>query len=234
VVVLVALYGLTPAFFWIPNAALSAVIIHAVVNLVASPAQVYWYWRVSPLEFVIWLAAVVTTVFTSVENGIYVSISTSVALLLIHIAHPRGAFLGKVTVRGDPSDSTESRDVFVPFTKDGMTNPHIKIDPPPPGVIVYRFEESAIFPNAFHLNAQLVSHVKKHMRRGKDISNVPARQRPWNDPGPSRRGVEADQVTNDKLPDLHAIVIDLSAMWAQFFNTVRTSLILLATVRTSI
>jgi sodium-independent sulfate anion transporter 11 len=157
-----------------------------------------------------------------------------VALLLIHIAHPRGAFLGKVTVRGDPSDSTESRDVFVPFTKDGMTNPHIKIDPPPPGVIVYRFEESAIFPNAFHLNSQLVSHVKKHMRRGKDISNVPARQRPWNDPGPSRRGAEADQVTNDKLPDLHAIVIDLSAMWAQFFNTVRTSLILLATVRTSI
>ncbi|KAJ6550210.1 sulfate transporter N-terminal domain with GLY motif-domain-containing protein [Mycena capillaripes] len=214
VVVLVALYGLTPAFFWIPNAALSAVIIHAVANLVASPAQVYWYWRVSPLELFIWLAAVFTTVFSSVENGIYVSISTSVALLLIHIAHPRGTFLGKVTVHGHPNDvdSTESRDVFVPFTRDGITNPHIKIDPPPPGVIVYRFEESAIFPNAFHFNAELVSHVKKHMRRGKDMSNVPARERPWNDPGPSRRGAEADQVTNDKLPDLHAIVIDLSAI----------------------
>ncbi|KAF7338482.1 Sulfate permease [Mycena venus] len=209
IVVLVALYGLTPAFFWIPNAALSAVIIHAVADLVASPAQVYSYWRVSPLEFVIWLAAVLTTVFSTVENGIYVSICTSVGLLLIRIAHPRGAFLGKVTVRGG---NKESRDVFVPLTKDGITNPHIKIDPPSPGVIVYRHEESAIFPNASHLNAELVSYVKKHMRRGKDMSNVPASDRPWNDPGPSRHGADADQVANDKLPDLHAIVIDLSAI----------------------
>ncbi|KAJ7940868.1 sulfate transporter family-domain-containing protein [Mycena leptocephala] len=211
VVVLVALYGLTPAFFWIPNAALSAVIIHAVADLVASPAQVYSYWRVSPLEFVIWLAAVLTTVFSTVENGIYVSISTSIALLLIRIAHPRAAFLGKVTVRGH-SASKESRDVFVPLTKDGITNPHIKIDPPSPGVIVYRFEESAIFPNASILNAELVSYVKKHMRRGKDMSNVSMSDRPWNDPGPSRHGADADQIVNDKLPDLHAIVIDLSSI----------------------
>ncbi|KAJ7684959.1 sulfate transporter family-domain-containing protein [Mycena polygramma] len=212
IVVLVALYGLTPAFFWIPNAALSAVIIHAVADLVASPAQVYSYWRVSPLEFVIWLAAVLTTVFSTVENGIYVSISTSVALLLIRIAHPRGAFLGKVTVRGNPTESKESRDVYVPLTKDGITNPHLKIDPPSPGVIIYRFEESAIFPNASILNAELVGHVKKHMRRGKDMTNVTMSDRPWNDPGPSRHGAGADQIVNDKLPELHAIVIDLSTI----------------------
>lgn len=40
IVVIVALYGLTPAFFWIPNAGLSAIIIHAVADLVASPRQV--------------------------------------------------------------------------------------------------------------------------------------------------------------------------------------------------
>ncbi|KAJ7694136.1 sulfate permease [Mycena rosella] len=212
VVVIVALYGLTPAFFWIPNAALSAVIIHAVADLVASPAQVYSYWRVSPLEFVIWLAAVLTTVFSTVENGIYVSISTSVGLLLIRIAHPRGAFLGKVTLRAHPTEGKDSRDVFIPLTKDGVTNPHLRIDPPSPGVIVYRFEESAIFPNASILNSDLVAHVKKHMRRGKDMSNITMSERPWNDPGPSRHGADADQITNDKLPVLHAIVIDLSAI----------------------
>ncbi|KAF7359536.1 Sulfate permease [Mycena sanguinolenta] len=209
IVVLVALYGLTPAFFWIPNAALSAVIIHAVADLVASPAQVYSYWRVSPLECIIWFAAVLTTVFSTVENGIYVSICTSVGLLLIRIAHPRGAFLGKVTVRGSQAANKESRDVFVPLTKNGITNPHIKIDPPSPGVIVYRHEESAIFPNASLLNAELVGYVKKHMRRGKDMSNIPASERAWNDPGP---GAGGDQVANDKLPDLHAIVIDLSTV----------------------
>ncbi|KAJ6493233.1 sulfate transporter family-domain-containing protein [Mycena sanguinolenta] len=207
IVVLVALYGLTPAFFWIPNATLSAVIIHAVADLVASPAQVYSYWRVSPLECVIWFAAVFTTVFSTVENGIYVSICTSVGLLLIRIAHPRGAFLGKVTVRGNRAESAESRDVFVPLTQNSITNPHIKIDPPSPGVIVYRHEESAVFPNASIVNSALVGYVKKHMRRGKDMSNIPASERAWNDPGPSVGG----EIANDKLPDLRAIVIDLSA-----------------------
>ena len=40
IVVIVALYGLTSAFFWIPTAGLSAIIIHAVADLVASPSQV--------------------------------------------------------------------------------------------------------------------------------------------------------------------------------------------------
>jgi sodium-independent sulfate anion transporter 11 len=40
VVVIVALYGLTEAFFWIPTAGLSAIIIHAVADLIASPSQV--------------------------------------------------------------------------------------------------------------------------------------------------------------------------------------------------
>lgn len=43
IVVIVALYGLTSAFFWIPTAGLSAVIIHAVADLVASPSQVRCY-----------------------------------------------------------------------------------------------------------------------------------------------------------------------------------------------
>ena len=40
IVVVVALYGLTDAFFWIPTAGLSAIIIHAVLDLVAAPPQV--------------------------------------------------------------------------------------------------------------------------------------------------------------------------------------------------
>ena len=89
VVVIVALYGLTPAFTWIPTAGISAVIIHTVLDLVAKPSQVYSFWRVSPLEFLIWLTAVLVTVFSTIENGIYTSICASLALFLIHVAHPR-------------------------------------------------------------------------------------------------------------------------------------------------
>ncbi|KAF7983985.1 hypothetical protein HWV62_17452 [Athelia sp. TMB] len=212
IVVIVALYGLTPAFYWIPTAGLSAVIIHAVADLVAKPAQVYSFWRVSPLEFIIWLAAVLVTVFSTIEDGIYTSIAASIVLLMIRVAHPRGYFLGKVTLQADSSESKESREVFVPLRPDGVTNPQVQVQPPTPGIIVYRFEESLLYPNVSLLNDALVDHVKAHTRRGKDMTNVKLGDRPWNDPGPSRHGAAADQVVNDQKPTLHAIVLDFSTV----------------------
>jgi len=222
VVVIVALYGLTPAFYWIPSAGLSAVIIHAVADLVASPSQVYSYWRVSPLEFLIWTAAVLVTIFSSIENGIYVSICTSLALLLIRVAHPRGAFLGKVTLR---DGSKGSREVFVPIKKIGLPGTHaglshvlndqLHVTPPAPGVIIYRFEESFLYPNSSLVNSALVDYVKANMRRGIDMSTIKPSDRPWNDPGPrSGKGVgEREQEENMAKPELKAIVLDFSSMY---------------------
>jgi len=212
IVVIVALYGLTPAFTWIPTAGISAVIIHAVLDLVAKPAQVYSFWRVSPLEFFIWLAAVLVTVFSSIENGIYTSICASLALLLIRLAHPRGYFLGKVTLRADSQESEGSREVFVPLQPDGVTSHQIKVDAPSPGIIIYRFEESFLYPNSSLVNGALVDHVKAHTRRGKDMSHVKPADRPWNDPGPGVHGAIADQEINDLKPILHAIVLDFSTI----------------------
>lgn len=170
----------------------------------------YSFWRVSPLEFLIWAAAVLVTVFSSIENGIYTSILSSLVLLLIRLAHPRGSFLGKVTLRRENAENKETRDVFVPLTNNGVTNPHVKIIPPSPGVIVYRFEESYLYPNSSLVNSALVDHVKDNMRRGRDMTNVSASDRPWNDPGPGRGGAEAAQLENEKKHTLHAIVLDFS------------------------
>lgn len=49
------------------------------------------------------------------------------------------------------------------------------------------------------------------MRRGKDMSNVRPSDRPWNDPGPRSSGVDA-QAENEKLPALHALVLDFSTV----------------------
>jgi MFS superfamily sulfate permease-like transporter len=102
--VIVALYALTGAFYWIPNAALAAVsyklsfvsflpvshdslfhfqvIIHAVLDLVASPATVYSFWKVSPLEACIFMLAVIVSVFATIEIGIYESLFHSAFPLL--------------------------------------------------------------------------------------------------------------------------------------------------------
>jgi len=206
VCVVVALYALTGAFYWIPNSALAAVIsassspsrpsfsldaleadppllppllppppppppptVHAVLDLIASPRQVYAFWKVSPLEALIFVIAVVVAVFSTVEISIYTSVGCSVALLLFRIARPRGSFLGRVRLRPDvaarppsPTDKDNGgsgsvspvsppvlhRDVYLPLLPDGVRNPLVQVEAPPPGVLVYKFEESFLFPNA--------------------------------------------------------------------------------------
>jgi sodium-independent sulfate anion transporter 11 len=49
---LLILYTLTGVFYHIPRAALAGLIIHAVLNLVASPTTVIRYWQLSPYECV--------------------------------------------------------------------------------------------------------------------------------------------------------------------------------------
>src|SRR5688572_20922178 len=127
-------------------------------------SKVYSYWRVAPLEFFIWLAAVLVTIFSSIENGIYTSIASSLVLLLLRLAHPRGTFLGKAIIRG--SSDKGIREVFLPLEdkKKGIVNPAVKVYPPSPGVIIYRFEESYLYPNISILNSILVDYVRGQMR----------------------------------------------------------------------
>ncbi|CAE6378653.1 unnamed protein product [Rhizoctonia solani] len=210
VTVIIALYGLTDAFFWIPNAGLSAIIIHAVVDLVASPAHAFMFWRIAPLEYIIWLAAVLVTIFSSIDNGIYTSVIASVALLLIRIAIPEGQFLGRVTLVA--GDNKQPRDVYVPLSINGsLVNPRVKVEAPADGVIVYRLKESVIFPNSSSVNTALVNYAREHTKRGKDMTNVPLSEQPWNDPGPSR-SAQVDETADAKKSVLRAVVLDFSAV----------------------
>lgn len=209
--VIVALYGLTSTFYWIPTAGISAVIIHAVADLVASPPQVYTYWRVSPLEFVIWWAGVLVIIFTTVEIGIYTVIVASLVNLLLRIARPRGAFLGKIRVHSQTNSVSESREVYVPLNPNvNVVNPDLQVIPPAPGVILYRFEESYLYPNSSILNSVLVDYAKATTRRGRDFTGVSAGDRPWNDPGPRKGAVIED---DSHKPLLRAVVLDFSGMY---------------------
>ncbi|TDL27441.1 high affinity sulfate permease [Rickenella mellea] len=212
-VVVVALYGLTPAFFWIPTAGLSAIIIHTVADLVSSPSHVFAFWRVSPIEFIIWLASVLVTIFATIEDGIYVSIVSSLVLLLLRVARPRGQFLGRVTVYSN-SRRGGSRDVYVPLKQPnpGVLNSGIRVEPPRPGVIVYRYEESILYPNCSIMNSTIVEYVKTTTRRGKDMHNVKACDRPWNDPGTAEEEGLEPISSNAAKPLLRAIVLDFSAV----------------------
>jgi sodium-independent sulfate anion transporter 11 len=235
IVVLLAIYALTAVFFYIPNAALSAVIIHAVGDLITPPNTVYQFWRVSPLEVPIFFAGVLVTVFSSIENGIYTTISCSFAILLYRILKAKGRLLGRVRIHSILDDqyvggshkptghgekgptNTHSaheadsltRDIFLPFDHNDGSNPEITVTVPYPGLFIYRFSEGFNYPNANHYLDHLTNTIFAQTRRT-DLAHYPRPgDRPWNDPGP-RRGHAPEDHSN--RPTLKAIILDFSSV----------------------
>lgn len=228
VIVLLAIYALPAMFWYIPNASLAAVIIHAVGDLILPPNTVYQFWRISPIEVPIFFAGVFVTVFSSIENGIYTTVCVSFALWAFRAFKARGRFLGRAKIHSvigdhllDPSNDkevpkknpTESEDsvrsIFLPLDHHDGSNPQIQLEDPYPGIFVYRFSEGFNYPNANHYLDDLVETVFKKTRRTNPATYGRLGDRPWNDPGP-RRGKETD-VTDDR-PTLKAIILDFSSV----------------------
>jgi sodium-independent sulfate anion transporter 11 len=232
VIVLLSLYALPAMFWYIPNAALSGVIIHAVGDLITPPNTVYQFWRVSPLEVIIFFAGVFVTIFSSIENGIYTTVCVSAALFLFRAFKARGRFLGRAkihsvigdhlldpaadakeganTPRKTPSEGEDSvRNVFLPIDHHDGSNPLVELEDPYPGIFIYRFSEGFNYPNANHYLDHLVATVFKKTRRTNPATYGRPGDRPWNDPGP-RRGKEVDPT--DHRPTLKAIILDFSSV----------------------
>jgi solute carrier family 26 (sodium-independent sulfate anion transporter), member 11 len=235
VVVLLAIYALPAMFFYIPNAALSAVIIHAVGDLITPPNVVYQFWRVSPLEVPIFFAGVIVTVFTTIEIGIYTTIASSFAIMLFRILFASGRFLGKVKVHsiagdaiigevGKPNlpdhgtfaksggayEDSATRNVYLPIDHGDGSNPDIEVAVPYEGIFIYRFGEGFNYPNANHYLDQLTNHIFATTRRTNlDHYDRPG-DHPWNDPAP-RKGKQISQEVADR-PTLKAIILDFSAV----------------------
>lgn len=229
VVVLLAIYALPAVFFYIPNASLSAVIIHAVLDLITPPNTVYQFWRVNPIEVIIFFAGVLVTIFSSIENGIYTTICISVAVLLFRVVKARGHFVGKVKIHsviGDhlledkfhdrANDSTKLydedvavRNTFLAIDHNDGTNPSLKIESPYPGIFIYRFSEGFNYPNANHYLDHLSAYIFEHTRRTNPNTWGRLGDRPWNNPGPRRGQTEPDR---SHLPTLKAIILDFSAV----------------------
>ena len=184
-VVLLAIYALPPVFYYIPSAGLSAVIIHAVGDLITPPNTLYQFWRVNPIEVVIFFAGVLVTVFSSIENGIYTTICVSVAVLLFRVVKARGRFLGKVQIHsvigdhlvdegkdgtgqygsfGNDPDKSD-RNLFLPMSHNDGSNPEINVLSPYPGIFIYRFSEGLNYPNANHYLDYMVATIFKETRR---------------------------------------------------------------------
>lgn len=187
-VVLLALYALTAVFYYIPEAALAAVIIHAVGDVITPPSVVVQFWRVSPLEVPIFLAGVLVTVFSTIQNGIYTTVCISFFVVVWRLFLSRGRMLGVARIRtvkamamataeaggaakggADKAVAEESilslRTGFLPLDHEDGSNPRVAIQSPHPGVFIYRFAEGFNYPNASRYLNHLTEAIFRQTRR---------------------------------------------------------------------
>jgi solute carrier family 26 (sodium-independent sulfate anion transporter), member 11 len=220
--VLLAIYALTAVFYYIPNSALAAVIIHAVGDLITPPNTVYQFWRVAPIDVVIFFAGVFVTIFSSIENGIYTTCSVSAAVVGFRIIKANGHFLGRVKVHsvigdhlidpnegGSPPGKDQTRNIFLPLDHNDGSNPNVRPEQPYPGVFIYRFSEGFNYPSANHYTDYLVKYIFENTRRTNPDSWPRPGDRPWNNPGPRAGKSEPDQ---SHLPTFKAIILDMAAV----------------------
>ncbi|KAI7907534.1 sulfate transporter family-domain-containing protein [Cokeromyces recurvatus] len=246
-VVLLCLYVLTPAFYYIPDATLSAIIIHAVADLVSGPTFLRQVFRVNPFELFTFIAAVAITFFTTVEYGIYISVALSIIFMLLRIARPRYAVLGRIPVQSSTADchlnnpnGNEGYDFnlvgksssrheenssrhYIYVRQDHQTLSHL-VEPPPDGLVIFRFDESLTYPNAGFISDKIMHYIQDNFNSGASIPRTKGEQA-WND----RRSIVVKKASKKKnqrriargeneeeelkeLPRLHAIVLDCSAI----------------------
>ncbi|KAJ9052482.1 Sulfate permease 2 [Entomophthora muscae] len=203
VVVLLALWFLTEAFYYIPSATLAAVIMSSASTLVTSPKSIVELAKVHPGDATVFLVGAIVTFFFGAELGIALSVAVAFVKLVYRLAHPTMLQLYQ-TQDGTFIDSK---------------HPLITKHPPPPGVIVFRPQQSLIFPNIDFIRDNLIDLVSELTRSG--AAQLPRDARLWSDDmagrGERLRAHRA-KLENTPAPDeahlpfLRAIILDLSAV----------------------
>lgn len=101
--VLVTLLVLTPLFYYLPEATLGAIVIHAVWGLL-DVGQMQRYWRMRRTSFVLALTALLGVLVYDIMPGLLLAVILSLALLIYRASRPQGSILGKIPGKQDYGD----------------------------------------------------------------------------------------------------------------------------------
>ncbi|KAI8393834.1 sulfate transporter family-domain-containing protein [Radiomyces spectabilis] len=203
-VVVLALYALTPAFYYIPDATLAAVVIHAVADLVSGPAYIRRLARISLWELFVFVTTVIVTFFTTVEYGIYASLALSLAILLFRIARPRFWVLGRVPLTSPEPEKSDIAQQYLYVSKDHPSLGKL-VEDLPSGILMCRIEESITYPNSGYITDKIISYAKENTRRSQQV--LSKGDRAWNDDADPVKDAERQQ-----LPRLHALILDFASV----------------------
>ncbi len=136
-IIALTLLFLTPLFFYMPKAALAAIIIVAVMGLIDFKEAVF-LWKVDRRDFFLMLLTFVATLILGIEEGILVGVIASLTVVVYQSSRPYTAVLGRL-----PGSQTY---------KNVDRNPTAVA---PEGILVLRIDASLYFANAEHVKDRL-------------------------------------------------------------------------------
>jgi sodium-independent sulfate anion transporter 11 len=155
-VVLLAIYFLTPTFFYMPSASLAAVILVSISDLIARPKVVKELIELDLNDFIGFFLASVVTIFVNIEVGIFASVGYSILVLAFRIARP------KVCVLSQNEGTTFCSEQRGSVDSNSLANQ---------GVVVFQIKESLTYPNSNYLGQYLKDWIEEHTDAGPTVSD---------------------------------------------------------------
>ncbi|KAK3301451.1 sulfate transporter family-domain-containing protein [Chaetomium fimeti] len=162
-VVLVCIFELTGALYWVPKATLAAIIITACWPLISPPSVFYRYWKTSLADFVSSMIAFWVSLFVSTEIGIASSVGFNIVYVLLRQVFAR------VSTSPDPRSE-------LAIALDGASNttPFLPAD-----TRVFEFNDSVFFPNAYRAKTSIIETLKTHHAPAIHSAESPEAERGW-------------------------------------------------------
>ncbi|KAI5464394.1 sulfate transporter 4.1 [Mariannaea sp. PMI_226] len=197
-VVLVCIYELTGALFWIPKATLAAIIITAVWGLISPPSTFYKYWKTSFGDFVSSMVAFWVTLFVSSEVGIGCAVGFNIVYVLL-----RQTFTRLTSTGGGVASASE---LALALDESRSLPRNIPAD-----TQIFRFNESLFFPNAFHNTTKALDDIQTFHAPVYNGSHGPEIERNWSVVGEKRVArlrKQANVTDPSALPVINVVIMD--------------------------
>jgi solute carrier family 26 (sodium-independent sulfate anion transporter), member 11 len=164
------------------------------MTVITAPSRLYEFWKISPLDLIVFVIGLSITLANSIEHGIFTMVGLSLAVLLFRVFQAHGSFLGRVKIRTlhtdisvdngssggakkinfsrvelDESMGNNGRSIFLPLDKKDGSNPRIQLEAPYPGVFIYRLREGFKYANCSRQLDHMVEVITNTTVRGEPL-----------------------------------------------------------------
>ncbi|KAJ4396744.1 hypothetical protein N0V93_000966 [Gnomoniopsis smithogilvyi] len=224
--VLISIFKLADAFYWIPSATLSAIVMVAVAQIVLPTRIFVEYWRTSLADFVASMISLWVTIWVSVEVGIACAVGFSIVYVLLQLAF---APVTLVTQRN------ADRLLFSHMAPQGSEcEDQCSL---PEDALVFVLESPVLFPNAARICRTICDTIYTRTAASNEevlFGSKSHSDRLWNDTRRKhvrslRRAAGLSGTDESQLPRLRLVVIEMTRVshvdttGLQFFADIRAA-----------